>query len=211
MLAHYINDDDFTNTIINGNSADGTDLHTVLWKTIDEYVHSRGGTKNIEYAYFYGAQDPKLGSMVDYKPAGWSNKKMGGVIRELISSGVPALGDLTKRVTRAAERGYLIGLDGRRMIIRSPHAALNTLLQGGATVVMKVSMCYLHDWVEKYQLDVLKVIDMHDEAQADVLPEHAELYAQLAVKSIIRAGEYFDLRCPLDAEAKIGRNWAETH
>lgn len=211
MLAHYINDPAFTETIIHGKSSEGTDLHTVLWKTIDEYVHSRGGTKNIEYAYFYGAQDPKLGSMVDYKPKGWSDKKMGSVIRARIGNGVPALGSLTDRVQRAAKRGYLIGLDGRRMVVRSPHAALNTLLQGGATAVMKLSMCYLDAWVRKNNLDVKKVIDMHDEAQAEVLPEHAELYAKLAVQSIIKAGEFFNLRCPLDAEAKIGRNWAETH
>lgn len=211
MLAHYINDAQFTETIINGSSSNGTDLHTVIWKSIDEYVHSRNATKNLEYAYFYGAQNPKLGSMVDYKPKGWSDEKMGGVIRELIGKGIPALGRLTDKVQRAASKGYLIGLDGRKLVVRSKHAALNTLLQGAATVTMKVSMCYLHDWVVKHGLDVYKVIDMHDEAQAEVLPEHAELYSKLAVQSIKKAGEYFNLRCPLDAEAKIGMNWAQTH
>jgi DNA polymerase I-like protein with 3'-5' exonuclease and polymerase domains len=211
MLAHYIDDKSFTETIINGSSSNGTDLHSVLWKMIDKYVHSRSKTKGIEYAFFYGAQDEKLGSMVDVKPKGWSNKKMGAEIRRLISQGVPNLERLTNRVQTAAKRGYLIGLDGRKMYVRSTHAALNVLLQGAAAAVMKVSMCYLDNWVKKYQLDVMKVIDMHDEAQAEVFPEHTELYAKFAVQSILKAGEYFNLRCPLDAEAKIGMNWAETH
>ena len=41
-----------------------------------------------------------------------------------------------QRVTLAAERGFIKGLDGRRLFIRSPHAALNTQLQGAAAVVM---------------------------------------------------------------------------
>lgn len=211
MLAHYINNQEFTDTIINGSSANGTDLHTVIWKTIDKYVHSRGKTKGVEYAFFYGAQDPKLGSMVDFKPRGWTDKKMGGVLRKLVGDGIPNLTKLTERVQRAAERGYLVGLDGRKIFIRSPHAALNALLQGAAAVVMKVSMCYLFDWVDKKGLDVYKCIDMHDEIQSEVNPKDSELYAELAVKSIVKAGEFFNLRCPLDAEAKIGNNWAQTH
>ena len=30
-------------------------------------------------------------------------------------------------------------------------------------------------------------------------------------KAVKKAGESFELRCPLDAEYKIGNNWAETH
>lgn len=211
MLAHYVNDAEFTETIVNGDSSKGTDLHTVLWKIVGEYVSTRSKTKNLEYALFYGAQDPKLGSMCDLKPRGMPNDKMGAIVRELISRNIPALGSLTDRVQKAAKRGYLIGLDGRKLWVRSPHAALNVLLQGGAATVMKVSMCYLDNWVKQYNLDVKKVIDMHDEAQAEVHPDHAELYGKLAVKSIKKAGEYFNLRCALDAEAKIGNNWAETH
>ena len=32
-----------------------------------------------------------------------------------------------------------------------------------------------------------------------------------AVKSIIEAGEHFNLRCPMDGEYKIGGDWSETH
>jgi len=205
MLAHYMNDPDLTHEILDG------DFHTKVWEPIKEYVHSRGNTKNIEYALFYGAADDKLGSMVDYKPSGMSNKAMGKIIRELIMKGLPALDDLTKRIQKEAKKGYLIGLDGRRLYVRYSHSALNTQLQGAGAIVMKTSMVFLDKWVKKYELDVTKVLDMHDEAQAEVLPSHVELYSTLAVKSIERAGTFYKMNVPLTGEVKVGKNWAETH
>ena len=160
----------------------------------------------------FGAQDLKLGSMADKKPNnGWSNKRTGAEMRNIIAEQIPALGTLTDRIQKAAKRGYLIGLDGRKLIVRSQHAALNLYIQGTGALVMKTSICFLDDWVRQYGFDVIKVGDFHDEAQADVLPEHAEIYGGLAVKSIIKAGEYWNLNCPMDGEYKIGNSWAETH
>lgn len=205
MLAHYMNDPELTKEILGG------DFHSKVWETIKEYVHSRNNTKNIEYALFYGASDGKLGSMVDYKPAGWSNAQMGKEIRRLIMQGLPALDQLTKRVQKDAKRGYLIGLDGRKLHVRSEHSALNTLLQGAGAIVMKKSMTLLDEWVKKERLDVHKVIDMHDEAQAEVHPRDVERYRELAVKSIEEAGRFFKMNVPLTGESKVGTNWAETH
>ena len=94
------------------------DFHTAVWKTIDKYVHSRDNTKNVEYALFYGASDYKLGTMADWKPSKWDEKRTGKEIRKLIMSGLPSLGSLDERVRKASERGYLIGLDGRRIMMR---------------------------------------------------------------------------------------------
>ena len=60
-------------------------------------------------------------------------------------------------------------------------------------------------------LDYRFVGNIHDEFQSEVLSDHAERFGELAVESIREAGDYYDLRCPLDAESKIGNNWAETH
>lgn len=205
MLAHYMNDPELTKEIIGG------DFHSKVWETIKTYVHSRNNTKNIEYALFYGASDGKLGRMVDYKPEGWTDAQMGKEIRRLIMEGLPALDKLTKRIQKQAKRGYLIGLDGRKLHVRSEHSALNTQLQGAGAIVMKLSMILLDDWVKEHKLDVHKVIDMHDEAQAEVHPKDVELYCELAVKSIEEAGRILGLNVPLTGEAKVGTNWAETH
>ena len=82
---------------------------------------------------------------------------------------------------------------------------------------MKVSMILLDKWTVRegpYTLeDIKKVGDFHDEAQAEVRDDEKiiELYKDKAVQSIVKAGEFLKLRCPLDAEAKVGQNWAETH
>lgn len=211
MMAHYLNDPEMTEVIISGKAEEGTDFHTRIWNPIRDFCESRDNAKNIEYALIYGGQDPKIGSMADYNPYNWSIPKLGSEIRARIMKDLPALGDLVKRVQNAAERGYLIGLDGRKVYVRGIHAALNLLFQSAGAIVMKKSMILLDDWVKEESLDVKKVGDFHDEAQAEVSVEHAELYAKLAVQSIIESGKHFNLRCPLDGEAKIGRNWAETH
>lgn len=207
MLAHYLNDAELTKEIIHG------DFHSKVWEPIKEWVASRDNAKNIEYALIYGAGDAKLGRMSDYKPKKMSDTKMGGIIREAIMKGLPALGELTKNVQDESDKGYLIGLDGRKLLIRSKHSALNTLFQGAGAIVMKVSMILLDKWVRENELDALKVGDFHDEGQAEVENNQKtiELYSSFAVQSIIKAGEYFNLNCPLDAEAKVGDTWAETH
>jgi len=65
--------------------------------------------------------------------------------------------------------------------------------------------------VRKAGLGVRKVIDMHDESQAEVHPEDVEAYKLLACESIRWAGKYLKMNCPLDAEAKSGANWSLTH
>jgi DNA polymerase I-like protein with 3'-5' exonuclease and polymerase domains len=52
---------------------------------------------------------------------------------------------------------------------------------------------------------------MHDEAQADVVNRHVDIYLYLAKESIVQAGQLLKLNVPLAADAVAGNNWAETH
>ena len=156
--------------------------------------------------------DPKLGNMADRKPSGWSDEKAGKAMREIISKSIPALGDLTDGVQAAAKRrGYIIGLDGRKVFIRSPHSALNYLFQSGGAILFKTSLCILDDLIKDHSLGSLLVGNFHDECQFDVPINDIELHKEFAVRSCVEAGEVYDLNCPMDAEAQAGNNWAETH
>jgi DNA polymerase I-like protein with 3'-5' exonuclease and polymerase domains len=53
--------------------------------------------------------------------------------------------------------------------------------------------------------------NVHDEVQFSCDPRRAHEYGQRFVNAIKKAGETFNLLCPLDGEYKIGTNWAETH
>ena len=123
----------------------------------------------------------------------------------------PALVELKANVAQAAARGYVVGLDKRKVFIRSEHAALNSLLQSAGALVMKQALVILDDYATRWKLDYKFVGNIHDEFQVEVREDHAERFGSLAASCIEAAGIHFKLRCPLAGEFNIGNNWAETH
>lgn len=112
-------------------------------------------------------------------------------------------------------RGYLIGIDGRHLHIRSAHAALNTLLQSAGGLLVKQATVFLYQDLSaagyEWGKDWAMVAHVHDEYQLQVRKEIAEDVAEIAVEAFRKAGREFNWKCPLDGEAQIGNNWAETH
>ena len=136
----------------------------------------------------------------------------GGKLRDRFMKNVPALKKLTDDVQRAVKtNGFLKGLDGRKMRTRSDHSALNLLLQGAGALVMKRWLIEVMKRVDERGLDANPVLNIHDEAQFDVHEDDAEEMAALCEECMPIAGEYFKFRIPIEGEAKIGNNWAETH
>tara|TARA_R110000772_G_scaffold184459_4_gene295471 strand:+ start:464 stop:1492 length:1029 start_codon:yes stop_codon:yes gene_type:complete len=211
MLAHYMNDDEFTKAVVNGKEADGTDIHTLNQKLAG--LPTRDAAKTFIYAFLFGAGNDKIGSIIG------GTAEDGAAIKRRFLKGLPALAKLIKNVKRASKKGYLKGLDGRKVWMRrekgtnkiQEHKALNTLLQSAEAVVMKESMVVLDSAVTARGIDVWKVLDMHDEAQADVLVEDIELYSELAADSLVQSGINLNMRVPLAADVKVGNNWKETH
>jgi len=197
MLAHYMKDKEYINEIING------DIHTANQRAAG--LKSRDQAKTFIYANIYGAGDAKLGSVVG------GNRADGKKLREQFINNTPSFKSLKDQVQRASTRGYVKGLDGRRILIRHPHASLNTLLQGAGAILMKQALVILNDRFKLESLDAKFVANIHDEWQIESKEEIAEHVGKIAVDSIIKAGEYFNLRCPMDGEYKIGDNWSETH
>jgi DNA polymerase-1 len=203
MLAHYMDDPEFTLSVTEGNKEDGTDVHTRNQRLAG--LPSRDDAKTFIYAFLYGAGDAKIGAIVG------GTRHDGAELKEKFLAGLPALSRLKERVERASRRGYLRGLDGRRIYVRSEHAALNTLLQGGGAVVMKQALVNLDRMARSQNLDFRFVGNIHDEIQTEVRAEHAETFGRCASFAIAKAGRDFNLRCPLAAGYDIGDNWAQTH
>ena len=197
MLAHYMNDEVFTNEIING------DIHTANQKLAR--LESRDKAKTFIYALMYGAGDEKLGKVVG------GNTSDGKRARQHFFDNKPSFKSLRDRVQRASAKGYLKGLDGRKLYVRNTHSSLNTLLQGAGAIVMKKALVLLDKTLQLNTVDYKFVANIHDEWQIEVPKDKAEFIGKFAVDSIIKAGEHFNLRCPLDGEYKIGGNWSETH
>lgn len=204
MLAHYMQDDDYIKAVCEGKSADKTDVHSLNQKAAG--LATRDQAKTFIYAYLYGAGDEKIGAIAG------GGAKTGKKLKADFLAKTPALDALKKKIARMAEKGSLPGLDGRRLFVRSPHKALNTLLQGAGAVVMKEALVIFEGLLVSHMLGGVKfLLNVHDEWQLEVPTEYAELVGQLGRQAIQAAGVTLKLRCPLDGEYKIGRNWRETH
>ena len=197
ILSHYMNDKEYIDAIING------DIHTTNQNLAG--LSTRDQAKTFIYAFIYGAGDEKLGAICG------GSRNHGKAIKDRFLRGTPALANFRKRVDKATGKGWLRGIDGRRLKIRNRHSALNTLIQGGGAIVMKKALILLDEQVSKHKLNARPVANVHDEFQYEVVESQAEDFGNLAVDSIINAGKELGIRCPLNGEYKYGNNWQETH
>jgi len=197
MLAHYMDNEDFTNEILHG------DIHTANQNLAG--LESRNQAKTFIYAFIYGAGNEKLGTVVG------GGKQDGQRLKQRFLDNLPSLKHLKDRVTRASAKGFIKGLDGRKIYIRSAHSALNALLQGGGSIVMKKALELLNSYIIDNDLDAHFVANIHDEWQIEVIKKDAKLVGELGIKAIQNAGLAFNMKCPLDGEYHVGNNWSETH
>jgi DNA polymerase I-like protein with 3'-5' exonuclease and polymerase domains len=205
MLAHYMKDENYVKTVTEGSSKDGTDVHTINQRAAG--LETRDQAKTFIYAFLYGAGPEKIGSIVG------GSRVQGQRLIDRFLKGTPALQRLRDLVQRYAEKGYVPGLDGRKIWVRSEHAALNSLLQGAGAIVMKKALVDLDEALTKHRIPYKFVANVHDEFQIETPEAYGEFVGRLAVQSIRNIKQIGKkvLRCPLDGEYKIGRNWRETH
>ena len=197
MLAHYMNDADYTNTILTG------DIHTA--NQLAAGLDTRNQAKTFIYAYLYGAGDEKIGSIAG------GGRAVGKRLKDSFLRATPALATLKDNVAVSAGKGYVTGLDGRKVFIRSEHAALNSLLQSAGSLIMKQALIILDKYAKLWKLDYRFVGNIHDEFQVEVREDQADRFGSLAASCIEAAGIHFKLRCPLAGEFNVGDSWAETH
>lgn len=197
MLAHYMKDADYTNEVVNG------DIHTKNQTAAG--LPTRNNAKTFIYAFLYGAGAAKIGSVVG------GGAKEGQKLIDSFLKATPALAKLKETVARLAQKGTLLGLDGRKIIVRSEHAALNSLLQSAGAIVMKQALIILDQKIRINKWDAKFIANVHDEWQLEVKEGQEHLVGVAAKESIKEAGEHFKMRCPLDGEYKTGSNWSECH
>lgn len=201
-LAHYLwpfDNGKFADEVLNG------DIHTANQKAAG--LATRDQAKTFFYALMYGAGAEKLGLITGQD---------GAKLKRKYFRNMPALASLSKRVVAKAEdEGFVKGLDGRRIMIRSSHSALNFLLQSAGAIISKLwyNTCYdeLTAAGFTYGVDWSFLAHVHDEVQFAVAGERAEELGLIAVGSSRLAGDALGLRIAIDSEYKIGDNWAECH
>ena len=196
-LAHYMDDPKFTKEVLTG------DVHTANMKAAG--LTNRDQAKTFIYAFLYGAGPSKIGKVVG------GNARVGQQLTSKFLFNMPKLKTLRDNVTEAAETGTIKALDGRRLHIRSPHASLNTLLQGAGAIVCKQWLVHMDERIRKSGVDVKLVASVHDEYQFEVAKKDVERFGQITKDAMIETTSTLGMRCPLDCEYKAGPTWKETH
>ncbi|AJT60827.1 DNA polymerase-like protein [Ralstonia phage phiITL-1] len=195
----------------------------------EEHDKFRGYAKTFIYAFLYGAGDEKIGSII---PGG--DKAVGKDLKKKFMEGTPAIAELRAMLEELLvesqrwadgvaqvkwKRRWIKGLDGRKVHVRSPHAALNTLLQSAGALICKYwiveterilveEMGLVHGW----HGDFAYLAWVHDEMQiAARTPEVAQKVAEASQAAMRRAGDFFKFRCLLDTESKVGDHWGDCH
>jgi DNA polymerase I len=196
-LAHYMKDDEYTKELLSG------DIHTKNQQAAG--LATRSQAKQFIFALCYGAGPEKIGLI-----AGVSKQEGQQLINRFLAN-TPALKNLREKVERLSAKGTIPGLDGRILHVRSAHAALNTLLQSAGAIVSKQWMVEIKRQCKQENIEYHQVAWVHDELQSEVRHEHAERFAVIAVEAARRVTDVFKMRCPMDAEAKLGRTWYDCH
>ena len=201
MLAHYLGRYDggrYADILLND------DIHQV---NADKIGITRRQVKTVTYAFLYGAGNEKIGMSYDNSLQPKEARKKGQEIREAYVSAIEGLSDLLGAVANKAANGHIMACDGRRVLVDSPHKGLNYLLQCSAGVVAKRWMVI----ADSFNFHNHQLAFVHDELQYECKPDQAQKMMEILENSAKLAGEYYNLRCPIAAESKQGKTWADVH
>lgn len=221
-LAHFMapyDNGEYADVILNG------DIHTVNQVAAD--LPTRDNAKTFIYGFLYGAGDEKTGQIVG------KGKEEGKRLKKKFLENTPAIATLREVIQKSLvsdskwvggeqkvtwKRRWIRGLDGRRVHVRSPHAALNTLLQSAGALICKLWIVRTEEMLLEAGLkhgwdgDFAYMAWVHDEIQvACRTPEIAQQVVDIAQQAMRWVGEHWNFRCRLDTEGKIGPNWAVCH
>lgn len=205
MLAHYLaryDDGRYAEILLNG------DIHQV---NANKIGIDRRTVKTITYGFLYGAGDVKIGLSFDPLLKPEAAKKKGKEIRQAYMDAIPGLEKLVGATKEAAKRGYIKAIDGRKLMVDSGHKALNYLLQGSAAVIAKRWMYIAHETIKANKIEAWQLGFIQDEVQFETKPKYINDLKFTLVYSAQAAGEYYNLRCQVAAEAGSGATWADTH
>ncbi len=200
MLSRY--DTTYADTLLND------DIHQV---NADKLGITRSQVKTVQYSFLYGASNLKIGQSFDSSLSNDEASKKGADIKAAFIQAIPGLDKLLAACESAFKRGFLRSIDGRRVFLDSKHKTLNFLLQSTAAVIAKTWMIIANENIKQLGIEAHQLAFVHDELQYETPPLHVQDLQTSLVLAAAAAGEYYNFRVPISAEAKTGSSWAETH
>ena len=210
-LSHYMQDEAWQHELLKG------DVH---WKNTQafglvpmgtvktdskEHKDARNLSKTLTYSVLYGAGPAKVGSTVG------GGAKEGKKLIDNFMQNTPALKRLMKKLEPYIAKGYVPGLDGRKVWIRSEHAALNSLLQSAGAIIAKQWIVCMSEELHRQKVPYKLLAWVHDELQCETPIGYGDIVGKISVEAARKAGDVLKFRCPVDAEYRTGSNWFDCH
>lgn len=193
---------------------------TMFNKSNEDHKSWRTDAKTTIYAYLFGAQALKIGSIWFPTEGKQRQREWGQAIIDRLATNVQGLGRIQEDIATALKHGSeLLGLDGRRIPIRSAHSALNAVIQNYEAVLCKTWLVAAFDnllaggfsW--GWQGDFVIVGWIHDELQVAVKDcgDSVERAKAIITHAARHSGEPYGFQVRLDSDASVGDNWQQTH
>ena len=165
---------------------------------------SRDRAKTVLYGSMYGQGPSSLAQSLDITYA---------EAREIIEAftvGIEGFRELRLSLIREFNQGGRIRLiDGRRLQVSSTHKLLNYAIQGDAAILMKHWVMETAKCLSDTSYRTIAVV--HDEIQSECLPEDVDQAKETMEQTSTDVGENLGFGIRIDAAAKAGSSWRETH
>ena len=213
ILAHFSEDESLIETF-----TQDLDIHTAVASQVFEVPTDsvtrelRDKAKTINFGIIYGVS-----------PTGLSRRIKGMRVKEAAAliddykTRFPGIDRFLQQcVQQASDHGYVSTLTGRRRAIPEIYAtnrsrrslgerlAINTVVQGSAADLMKAAMVHVQHRIDKDQLPLKMLLQIHDELVLETPEALAAEHAAIVCEEMEKA---MSLRVPLRTEAGIGDNW----
>ncbi len=198
---------------------EGADIHRriaaeILGKDENDITkQERSAAKSINFGILYG-----MGSRNLARSTGLEKDDAKKFIEKYFKLH-PGIKDYIERMKEKAKTdGYVETMFGRRRYLPDIHSgvqmvraaaermAVNMPIQGTQADLVKIAMIKVDEWIKKTKLDVVMILQVHDELVFEVLNSQSGEVANEIV-SIMESVWEDDV--PLVANADIGQNWGD--
>jgi len=221
ILAHYLNDEEYTHALVNGDKRKATDPHSINASVIGPTCQSRDDAKTFIYAWIL---DAGIGRVAEIFRCSYPEAKE--AIQRVINRWPKMQWVKDKLVPADAGRGYFEGIDGRFIKIpgedfeTKAHYTLAGYLQSAEQIIMNTAWQIAKPALIQTRIPFRLVNYVYDEFQVEVPRDmdQALKVAKITADAIRLSGEKFSLRCPMSGsyinshgDLAIGDNWSVTH
>ncbi len=210
LLAHYSED----SVLVSAFKHD-KDIHLQTAIALfgeEEAPAKRSIAKTVNFGLLYGMGPKKLSDTLKI-----TTKEAKEIIEKYFESFPTVRAYFRSIVDTSKEKGYVETLLKRRRYFDYENAtpmfraayereSVNSVFQGSASDLIKLSMNKIHTLIEKENLNAKMLLQIHDELIFEVKAEEAEA---LGAKFRSVMEEIMELNIPLKASLNIGDNWSE--